>query len=1428
VNTDKSRLDTFSFSESSNDSEFAGRLCKRRAEHWCTDASKRYAMGVPTIPENHGFNHPTNRTLFTNELENDQRSVASYPTTYSRTEFVSQFPLDTVEFEREAIPHISIPVHKDVRSSSLKVASDEDEDGLSFSFRGDSDDDEDSISTSKPTVFPVHKDVRSSSIKVASDEDEDGLSFSFRGDSDDDEDSISTSKPTVFVSQFPLDNEQLGRKALPCISTPGHSDDEYFSFRGDSDDDEYSFSITKLTAPCIDTSKGESEDEMVEEMCLSEQNDDPEDRSYRLGSDGQHSMKAAQIVFRNEGKNVLPQDDASNDSEQSYTDVPFNEEEEKHLPQDDASNDSEQSYTDVPFNEEEEKQEATDEANLGIDINNSESDDEVIEEISLSQPNDVESDDRVESNDVSQQGMEAAQVVLLNQRNTFLPLCQARDEDDDSEQTYIDVPMDEEEEKQEAIDEANVLPVVGYDPIRDEENIFVPPLKMKQSLLSEVEISVDADSISLLCMLMSTVLRWFGIEEGTCTFQSSVDRTHNSKSSRISVDYHARGDLQPRMTGRKARRLKVVSLDNFPNIQLLTVSKKDITFRVCMHILDSAYVSDANYIQHNILLTLICALNIAIDGKIPWDGCDRQIASITFDRHAVEWSRLPYFELQDGSIIQKKKIHNCHKGMSLSAAMHFFTRVERVILLLTRSPNVIDQEEQEKDVGAYWSRRQGIMFGGSGKSLSVDQIKLCAGSLCDRTVAVATAAGTKSIFEFKGKDKKWIGPDEAIVAQGDPDILLARYHQFQRAKFSDIKNKLEETFFGMRGDSGIAQHVHSFVDIGLEMRPVDDRYELLPDMRKSKTLVSQLRDHTFPDDVSVASAESDDLEMEDVPPPVVLPVVAAESDELERERGSVPSVESGDLESEEGIENKRDADFVDRHFELKKVTTQISLYNKFCTKHVGNVHTSRIRMNAVSVNSMFFDEERIFLAHPTPGHVRGAQVYSSNQRLGFMHQQRPQMKEIMSIIAHTTNIMQSGRHLTGISVEDSSALVADVIKSMKQIYDHDRDRRKNSKTSSPVRLEMFIAYNNGDQFIGNLPNFDPTVCADLFDKAEVNRFVNEVIDTHLNPCVQLFERMGALLANGERLLLEGLSPALRTRVIGSLEILVQNLADRSLKSFVIQHKLLAVDQGYESGLSVDIPVSVRVSLSDQELSHTSFKYGVMPQLLPLLNLPRVPRKKKVHIRDLDFPSGFPPHHSEFDRAVVRSLSMRLDAGRLENAKAQVKFALHRFSLKLKQIGVVDGGRKIGVMDDVDFEPFLRMTVVSRVNLLKVLARLLVTQYCFNMFKVGVKEEFFGPDPPPLINATGQEMSVNHHFQLFPFIERDVKFYTSQWGSTKFERYTGIFTTIGKCSFCPFPFSVYLLIFLNAFCMGTEQLVQLMFGVTQVVTQVAGGGGSLEE
>jgi hypothetical protein len=103
----------------------------------------------------------------------------------------------------------------------------------------------------------------------------------------------------------------------------------------------------------------------------------------------------------------------------------------------------------------------------------------VIDEISLSQPNDDSGDhpDQLESDDVGQHMTEAASIVIPNERNTFLSQDDAND--DDSEQTYIDVPMDEEEEKQEAIDEAYVLPVVGYDPIRDHENIFLPPLKMK-------------------------------------------------------------------------------------------------------------------------------------------------------------------------------------------------------------------------------------------------------------------------------------------------------------------------------------------------------------------------------------------------------------------------------------------------------------------------------------------------------------------------------------------------------------------------------------------------------------------------------------------------------------------------------------------------------------------------------------------------------------------------------------------------------------------------------------------------------------------------------------------------------------------------------------------------------------------------------------
>jgi hypothetical protein len=198
----------------------------------------------------------------------------------------------------------------------------------------------------------------------------------------------------------------------------------------------------------------------------------------------------------------------------------------------------------------------------------------------------------------------------------------------------------------------------------------------------------------------------------------------------------------------------------------------------------------------------------------------------------------------------------------------------------------------------------------------------------------------------------------------------------------------------------------------------------------------------------------------------------------------------------------------------------------------------------------------------------------------------------------------------------------------------------------------------------------------------------------------------------------------------------------------------------------------------------------MPHLLPLSHHYRLPKKKLSQIGDDDYSSLFPPHYSGYDQSVIRSLTTRLDVGKLERAKARVNLTLHHFSLNLNPNAVAEHGHRIGVMDNVDLDPFLTMGVGIRVNVLKVLARLLVTHYCHNTFKVCVKGMVYGPDPQQVETPNGAVMSVYDNFHQFPFVESKVLFFKSRWGQTKFKKRSGTVTT-------------------------TQELVKLMFCVTLV-------------
>jgi hypothetical protein len=92
------------------------------------------------------------------------------------------------------------------------------------------------------------------------------------------------------------------------------------------------------------------------------------------------------------------------------------------------------------------------------------------------------------------------------------------------------------------------------------------------------------------------------------------------------------------------------------------VTTNNIPFTVSLFLLQTAVIGRSNYVHHNFLLTIVAALNIAIDGNIPFPPDDVFGRTIN-DVKDPEWTTLNYFELQDNSLIQKDKIHNSHMSI---------------------------------------------------------------------------------------------------------------------------------------------------------------------------------------------------------------------------------------------------------------------------------------------------------------------------------------------------------------------------------------------------------------------------------------------------------------------------------------------------------------------------------------------------------------------------------------------------------------------------------------------------------------------------------------------------------------------------------------------------------------------------------------------
>jgi hypothetical protein len=247
----------------------------------------------------------------------------------------------------------------------------------------------------------------------------------------------------------------------------------------------------------------------------------------------------------------------------------------------------------------------------------------------------------------------------------------------------------------------------------------------------------------------------------------------------------------------------------------------------------------------------------------------------------------------------------------------------------------------------------------------------------------------------------------------------------------------------------------------------------------------------------------------------------------------------------------------------------------------------------------------------------------------------------------------NGGHLHGADVKDSMKVAATSLPKLTELYRHRTARRK-SQQSNSVRVELFLAWNMKDASgqmvtISHLPNIDVSKCIQCFCKEEVNDFELQLVKNHLRPIEKIFENMSSLFQDNEVTnFQEKLSPAHRTRLLASLEILVHS-ADDTLggRGYIQKNMYTTLNEGT---VSMDIPRRVRVTLSEEEKRFSGFAYGVLPEMCPQFRglLTVVPKGlSQVGAQDLSnhFPSYYPP----LDRLLSRKLckDKGVDVGMLQ-------------------------------------------------------------------------------------------------------------------------------------------------------------------------------------
>jgi hypothetical protein len=716
---------------------------------------------------------------------------------------------------------------------------------------------------------------------------------------------------------------------------------------------------------------------------------------------------------------------------------------------------------------------------------------------------------------------------------------------------------------------------------------------------------------------------------------------------------------------------------------------------------------------------------------------------------------------------------------------------------MSSSPDLIDMEiQQEKGKDDYWKGRQGISFGGSGSGECLDDVQLgiYAKVLLDKSVTVATGAATKKTYEFPAKVDHWSGADASRRSNGDGNSILRKFKRFRRRQFSSLKTQLETDFPPMQGDDPVCQRVYRFIDVGLEMTPEDvgtddggvdnEGVVLLPNLTRSKDLLKRVRGGDFPDDLSVSSEPDEDLAEMDGE--------EQEEEGGEQQEGTGETMPSDPASADESAHLQ--ATHLDRYVEFQRLAP-VSMYNKHFSKTVRNVHTSKIRMIAVRDES-----GKVWLEHaPMRSHVRGGQIYLSHYRVDIMDMPRPRKSEVLQIISHLINIMRRGAHLKGVTVTDSMRIVAELMNYLTEILDHVKMRREH-QPSNVVRMELFFAYHDGICNVDQYPDFDPTECVDMFLKKEVYDFEAKILKTHLDPCKKLLGGIGAASTEDRLLELHKYSPELRTRLLGSMEILVQYVADQSPNTFVIQKNLMTGIRRSQLPSTVDLPPRVRVHLSREERISSGFQYGIYPDLLPLSDVNTAPPRRLADVHEGDFSMDFPPFFSGADRSVFRSLSKgRVNVGMLERAKAQVDKMILNCPFDVQR---TRPDYNASLMHVVDYSFLMRMDYGKRLTFLKHLARLVIVHYVHTTWQVCVKGKIFGPTPPLEVDVGDGVMVSPLEFSFFPFVKEKVTKITAIIPSTNFVDGGTVSSTGKGChnkwglSLVVFPFFLFLTFFFH--------------------------------